>query len=798
MNNSSQPTLFCRSQRLSMLRERTGTRPFLSGERFWEDRHAERLAREEAESPWQELPRDDLVASLIAGGEVKRLAVVCAAGLGKSTNLRWLAKELVRPGSTQVPFFFALDDPDLPDSPREFWNVTLPDAVRLGRDNSDLADHQILSALKRYRALGRLTLLLDSIDQASERGLKLLRRLLAADDWRDCPIVVTARPHAVFDGWDRLIVPDERAWRFVRVEPLAEPERGTLLGQDGLDRYARLPPGGRELMANPRNIEYVRRCPPPDGRRRGPEPAFLSEYSLHHLRTASHVFAGAAEHLVACGMSNPKARTLGRRNKQNPPDHASPRQVQLALDLLGALAYTMYCQPAPGQRAGDGPFHPNVSHVPAAGMPRFTKAVLKRLRSAGVVSRRYTLDDLDDDLDALAALNAEIKFDLLDTRPHRRGDFRWYDRSLQEFFAAWWLSRYADERDRERLRQWRYDDPRDDAARTLHAPLWGFLNEMPRAVRINRKWIPAVGVLFEPGAPRCCEMIYRSWPGLSRSRAGRQILSEWQQEFARLLDDPGPRGEVARQIPVGFRPCPPDPDRDEVHFLMGSPEEEAERYDEEFQHPVTLSPFQMHRFPVTNSQYELFDPGHTDERWDGPHPAGDEADNHPVVKVTWFQAWCFSLWTGNHLPTEAQWEYSCRGGASFYLTFHYGDSLSSDQANFHGNYPYKANKGPYREHTTRVGSFEPNGFGLYDLHGNVCEWCLDWYAEDFYNTRRATRRDPQNTQPASVRVLRGGSWVYDGGGCRSADRDGREPDRRARNVGFRLAAVPVVGAQPGL
>jgi hypothetical protein len=791
--------LFCTSQQLSFLGEGANTRAFLSGERFWLDRHAERLGTEEASSPWAKVERSELVDRLTARGDVKRLAVVCAAGLGKSTNLQWLAKELAAPGTRQVPFFFELDDANLPETLREFWAHTLPNQVRKAPDNSDFADDRLLLTLRRLRALGRITLLLDSIDQASERGLRLLQELLTSADWAPCPIVISARPHAVFDRWDRLIVPSEHAWKFVRIEPLAPGERELLLNQDGLDRYAALPPGGQELMANPRNIEYVRKCGTPDRPRRGREPDSLDQFTLHDLRTASHVFAGAANHIVRYGMRNPKARKLGRRKDLPPPEEASQRQVDFALDLLGALAYTMYCFPARGNGRGEERFRPNVSSVPAHRMVPFTAAVLKRLKAAGLVDGAYRIDDLEDDLDALAELNAEIKYDLLDTRPHRRGDFRWYDRSLQEFFAAWWLSRHAGPRDRERLRQWRYDDPRDQTGRTLYEPLWGFLVEMPRAVRKVRKWVAAVGVLFEHQVPRCCEMIFRSWPGLSKSSAGREVLRQWQQEFEEMLATVGPRGDVARAIPAGLRRCPTDPADDEKPFLMGSPEGEEERGEDEFQHPVVVSPFQMHECPVTNAQYELFDPAHANERWDQePHPAGEEARDHPVVMVTWFQAWCFARWTGNHLPTEAQWEYACRGGASSYQVFHFGNSLSSSQANFDARHPYGgAEKGDYLACTTRVGSYQENAFGLYDMHGNVWEWCMDWYAAGFYETEKGKRRDPLNDEPASARVLRGGCRSFIGRDCRSAFRYWCEPVYRYRSGGFRLAAVPVVGAEPG-
>src|SRR5262249_51869725 len=151
-------------------------------------------------------------------------------------------------------------------------------------------------------------------------GLLLVRELLTADDWRPGPIVLSARPHAVFDRWDDLIVPDERAWHFVRVEPLGEADRARLLDQDGTPRYRALAPTGQQLMANPRNIEYVRKCAIPDGPRRRREPDAVDDYTLHDLRTASHVFAGAVNHMVQYGMRNPKARKLGRPKDQPAPE----------------------------------------------------------------------------------------------------------------------------------------------------------------------------------------------------------------------------------------------------------------------------------------------------------------------------------------------------------------------------------------------------------------------------------------------------------------------------------------------
>jgi formylglycine-generating enzyme required for sulfatase activity len=141
------------------------------------------------------------------------------------------------------------------------------------------------------------------------------------------------------------------------------------------------------------------------------------------------------------------------------------------------------------------------------------------------------------------------------------------------------------------------------------------------------------------------------------------------------------------------------------------------------------------------------------------------------------------------LPTEAEWEYSCRGGRLFSQPFGIGNgtSLSSDQANFDGRHPYGgAAEGKYLEKTSPVGSYLPNAFGLYDMHGNVYEWCADWYGP--YAAGNAT--NPGGPSEGSSRVIRGGSWFHDAEYCRAAERHGDEPGARHDDLGFRLARVP--------
>jgi formylglycine-generating enzyme required for sulfatase activity len=182
--------------------------------------------------------------------------------------------------------------------------------------------------------------------------------------------------------------------------------------------------------------------------------------------------------------------------------------------------------------------------------------------------------------------------------------------------------------------------------------------------------------------------------------------------------------------------------------------------------------------------------------------AGTNTDDFPVETVSWNDAveFCKKLseraaekkaGRKYRLPTEAEWEYSCRGGASSsYQVFHFGNSLSSKQANFNGNYPYGgADKAVFLNRTCKVGSYTKNRFGLHDMHGNVWEWCSDWYDKDYY--AKSSRRDPQGPSKGSSRVLRGGGWSDRGLNCRSAFRNGiSEPADRVISMGFRVALVP--------
>jgi formylglycine-generating enzyme required for sulfatase activity len=217
-------------------------------------------------------------------------------------------------------------------------------------------------------------------------------------------------------------------------------------------------------------------------------------------------------------------------------------------------------------------------------------------------------------------------------------------------------------------------------------------------------------------------------------------------------------------------------------FVMGSPPEEEWHREDEIQHRVTLTKaFYMGATEVTQGQWKAVM---------GENPSFFTGDALPVETVTWEQAaeFCRRLsekeGTLYRLPTEAEWEYACRAGTT--TPFHTGNTISTDQANYDGNYTYAdGKKGIFRESTIRAGSFAPNPWGLHDMHGNVWEWCADWYRE--YPKDAVT--DPKGPTEGQARVVRGGTWINFPAVCRSANRGKTVPMSWNFHFGFRVVRV---------
>jgi formylglycine-generating enzyme required for sulfatase activity len=231
-------------------------------------------------------------------------------------------------------------------------------------------------------------------------------------------------------------------------------------------------------------------------------------------------------------------------------------------------------------------------------------------------------------------------------------------------------------------------------------------------------------------------------------------------------------------------------------FTMGSPANEVDRDDDEVQHKVTLSAFWMMATEVTQKDYAALA---------GANPSKVRGDGLPVEQVSWYEAVAYANrlsakdglkpaytingttvscdWTasGWRLPTEAEWEYACRAGTA--TPFSFGANLTPAQANYDGDYPYNgAAKGVSRQTTVPAGSLPANNWGLFEMHGNVWEWCWDWHA----GYRAAAATNPTGPASGVARMIRGGGWGDYGEYLRSAGRNWYVPDGQRVDIGFRL------------
>jgi formylglycine-generating enzyme required for sulfatase activity len=292
-------------------------------------------------------------------------------------------------------------------------------------------------------------------------------------------------------------------------------------------------------------------------------------------------------------------------------------------------------------------------------------------------------------------------------------------------------------------------------------------------------------------------------PGMTEAeieRRARELAAQMAAEAAgtgvpgTLKREPRTEGSVLDQGAVGkaiqvklpgdvlikFAYCPPG------SFMMGSPTSEKDRSDVEDQVQVRISKgFWMGQTEVTQGQWAALM---------GSNPSNFKGNDLPVESVSWNDAQAFITKLNQSvplpagwkyaLPTEAQWEYACRAGTE--SVFSFGDRLNGTQANCNGNFPYgMSGKGPSLGRTYVVGNYAPNAWGLYDMHGNVWEWCADWYGE-----KLPGGSDPVGARSGADRVIRGGSWKFLASFCRAAFRHYNIPSILSDNLGFRLAIVP--------
>jgi formylglycine-generating enzyme required for sulfatase activity len=283
-----------------------------------------------------------------------------------------------------------------------------------------------------------------------------------------------------------------------------------------------------------------------------------------------------------------------------------------------------------------------------------------------------------------------------------------------------------------------------------------------------------------PGAgqlpPSLQELAFRNALEVRRGRDFHRDVDRLLSSLDHWLQDL-PEKEVVNSVGMKLAWIPPGT------FLMGSPEGEEGRHDDEIRHRVALTKgFYLGVHQVTQAQWQAVM---------GSNPSKFKGGNLPVECVSWDDCQDYRKKLAAHdgkpyrLPTEAEWEYACRAGTT--TPFHFGETISTDQANFDGHYTYgRGEKGVYREKTTPVGRVPPNAWGLFDMHGNVCEWCQDWYG----GYPKEDIKDYSGPNRGTARVLRGGSWGDRPVFCRSAFRGRIAPSRRYSYYGCRLVFCP--------
>jgi formylglycine-generating enzyme required for sulfatase activity len=605
---------------------------------------------------------------------------------------------------------------------------------------------------------GRVLLILDALDQVPRlESIASLQESLRNGPVRTCRVLVTGRAYAVADH--SALFHDTGGWRFGRIDGFDRSQQTAYL--NGLYRES-----PRELFPNYGDVRHLLRIPVVLSLVR----ELVEAGQFKSFATRGDLYFQVHEHLTK--------RAVARLQDRRPQWKCGPRNRVRWREILAATACEMmvrglYNYAVKGDDA--------VYDVQQAASQRCSRAIT------------------DEEWELIESVSGLTDRCILEGATSE--NLCWKHRGMMEFYCGLHLARNSEpgwSLHQTAARGQMQVRCGDAAVRRLANDqewywAWRFAIEMSPTVWQSQPstLLASLSGLFErpDSGTRPNELIYRAWSLLDGTHAagvrlpqGERVIQRFRKEFQKLFEDQNP---VAVKLAQRFVRCPKDPAADRQAFWMGTGDHDRQGYESERpRHRVVVGPFQLQATPVTREQYRLYDAHHEREfgRWFGEDAFDERAPSEgcPMIMVSWYDAWVFARWIGSRLPTEAEWEYACRAGTS--TRWSCGDT----EKGLSRVAWYSANSG---DRTHPVGEKEPNAWDLFDMHGNVWEWCADWYDHEYYAASAA--EDPRGPESGSGRVIRGGGWDDYARFCRAAFRFWIVPSRRNCGLGFRLArSVP--------